>query len=342
VSLTSVGKKFWIVCGYMVFTVTVALADTSPSASVPVGMSMVNSSAPTNEPSLLSSAITTRQSRAPTIILADSSVGSGVSLPAHTFPTYVKFRGDPDNHGTLSNQARIDIPASAPFNSEGPFFAVGFFMPLDYGTWGIVFGFGDVTNYYRGMIAASTNPPNDFVNLFEWNFDYGTTWKNLAMAPVQSPAMGAWSHIAIALKSTTDRNIYQDGLISGPATSDVYNSSPRGSWPSTIENPLSFVFGSYAKIGGSASDAHSFNGGMRNWAIVTGTPTEAELARHRNSESAVSIWGAARVWAEWRFTANPGLGQKEPDISGHGRDLTYYDNGSGSGHTLPTLVTSRP
>jgi hypothetical protein len=73
--------------------------------------------------------------------------------------------------------------------------------------------------------------------------------------------------------------------------------------------------------------------------VVKGAPTAAELKRMRNGEDPIAVWGADRVLGYWHFTANPQLGQKEPDITSRGHNLTYSDSGSQAGHTLPVLVT---
>ena len=119
--------------------------------------------------------------------------------------------------------------------------------------------------------------------------------------------------------------------------------------PNSDGSGLAITFGSYYNITSApdfGGDAHVFNGGLRDWVAVRGTPTAAELERMRNGEDPIAIWGKARIWGYWHFTANPQLGQKEPDVIANGHELTYSDGGRQAGHTLPILVTpaapSRP
>ena len=35
---------------------------------------------------------------------------------------------------------------------------------------------------------------------------------------------------------------------------------------------------------------HNFNGGLRDWVVVTGAPAPGELERHRNGEDPIAIW----------------------------------------------------
>ncbi len=253
------------------------------------------------------------------------------TVPPSRFPTYVKFSGDPGNNQSNSGQARVDLTAADSFQKESPFFAVGFYMPLDYATWGVLFSFGNQPNRDAGLIAASTNPPGDFVNLYQWGFG-PSQWKNLAFSPGM-PQFGMWSHIAIILESTSKRSVWENGLTSEPLKATDYNAALTAPWPVATSDPLSFTFGSYQDDG-----HHSYNGGLRDWAVVTGVPTEAELLRHRAGENPIAIWGAKRVWGFWRFNAGPAGSGKEPDASGKGHDLTYRDLGVAAGHKPPVLV----
>jgi hypothetical protein len=109
----------------------------------------------------------------------------------------------------------------------------------------------------------------------------------------------------------------------------------------TGSEKLSFSFGSdrNAVPNRLGQDAHVFSGGLRDWVCVSGTPTKTELEAMRAGANPLTIW-PGRVLGYWRFTANPQLGQTEPDLSGNGQHLTYYDFGTQPGHALPYLVTA--
>lgn len=99
-------------------------------------------------------------------------------------------------------------------------------------------------------------------------------------------------------------------------------------WPTGLS---STTFGSYYELSKGAGDAHVYNGGLRDWAIVTGVPTAEELLRMRSGEDPRKVWGY------WNFTTDPASGAKEPDLTGHGHDLTYSSGGSVD-RKKPTLL----
>ncbi len=254
-----------------------------------------------------------------------------IPIPDSRFPTYVKFAADTKNEGHFSNQARVEVRRDVP---TAPFFFAGFFRPEDFTTFGMLVSFGNQGGRGNGLIGLTTQ--GNALLSFEWA---GNGWQPLNYGPVIWPTgsvmLGQWSYIALVLKSPSSRDIIMDGVTG----KDTGNNLP---WPAAdaLGSGLAVTFGSYYNTTQTNGiDAHNFNGGLRDWAAVKGIPTNAELERMRNGESPVSIWGAARVWGYWRFTANPQQGQKEPDVTGNGHDLSYTDAGTQTGHTLPILVT---
>jgi hypothetical protein len=243
----------------------------------------------------------------------------------------VKFYGDVRNHGTLATQARVNAVVS---RTEQPFFMAGFFRPEDHPTWGMI---SAVQSDLRenGIFALSLAVYDFAGSLFEWR---NGPFYGLASMPkvFRGPYKGGhpvayvlnqWHFIAAAIKDHCHSQIFLEGIWNDPTTECV-------PWPSDLS---STVFGSYYDITRNANDAHVFNGGLRDWAVVTGVPTTEELARMRNGEDPRSIWGATRVWGYWNFTADPASGAKEPDLTGHGHDLTYIGAGT-EDRKKPTLV----
>jgi hypothetical protein len=265
-----------------------------------------------------------------TLAASPETASGDTPIPDSRFPTYVKFAADTHNNGLFSNQARVD---SVPASSKGPIFFAGFFRAEDFPTFGMLVSFGN--DGYRGAGLIGLSLGGYSVAAFEWHDEFGPGygWKQLVAAPAAA-VNGQWSHIALILNDTTSRQIIMDGV---PGV-DTGLSAP---WPAAAHGfPLSLTFGSYYNTTTQGGvDAHNFNGGLRDWVAGTGVPTLAELKRMRNGEDPVAIWGTARIWGYWHFTANPQLGQKEPDVTGHGHDLSYSDAGSQAGHTLPVLVT---
>jgi hypothetical protein len=268
---------------------------------------------------------------------AAGTTNGDTPIPDSRFPSYVKFAGDKGNQGYFSNQARVD---AVPDSSKGSIFFAGFFRPEDFPTFGMLVSFGN--DGYRGAGLIGLSLGGYDIAAFEWHdiFGQGYGWKDLGRAPGIWPAgakyvLGQWSHIALILNGPTSRQIIMDGV---PGT-DTGISAPVPVGANGF--PLSLTFGSYYNTAppGNGGDAHNFNGGLRDWVAGVGVPTPAELERMRKGEDPVAIWGAVRVWGYWHFTANPRLGQKERDVTGHGHDLTYIDAGSQAGHTLPILVT---
>jgi hypothetical protein len=260
-----------------------------------------------------------------------SEIASGdTPIPDSRFPTYVKFAADEGNNGFFSNQARTD---AAPVAPQPPCFMAGFFRPEDFTSFGMLISFGNQAAESFGRIALSTQ--GKALLAFQWS---GLSWYPLNVAPVIWPTgsikLNQWSFIALVLKSTSSRDIIMDGVKGTDAGKDY-------PWPVAGEgHGLAITFGSYGDTTPEHGvGAHNFNGGLRDWAIVRGIPTAAELERMRNGDSPMTVWGAGRVWGYWHFTANPQLGQKEPDVTGGGHNLTYSDAGSQAGHTLPILVS---
>lgn len=255
-------------------------------------------------------------------------------IPDSRFPTYVKFHGDPNNWGTLATQARVNAVAAP---TEQPFFMAGFLRPEDYHTWGGIVG------------AQGAFRQNGTWLLTMGAYDhslYGFMWLDVSTHGAYSPApaifvgegrggyadaayaLNQWQFSAYVITDRCKRQVFTDGVW-GAASTDCHP------WPTGLS---STTFGSYYDVSQGGADAHVFNGGMRNWAIVKGTPTAAELTRMRNGEDPRTIWGAANVWGYWAFTTDPSTGAQEPDLSGNGNHLTYIGGGTVN-NTKPTLVT---
>lgn len=159
-----------------------------------------------------------------------------------------------------------------------------------------------------------------------------------------SVALNQWSFISLTINSTSSRDLVIDGVRGAEQTDPDTGRIVVAPWPApnVIRTGLAITFGSYYNNTEGPNfgvDSHVYNGGLRDWAAVSGTPTPAELERMRNGEDPIAIWGKERVFGYWHFTANPQLGQKEPDVSGHGHELSYIDAGRAQGHSLPVLVT---
>lgn len=241
------------------------------------------------------------------------------------------FFGDQGNNGFQATQATTaDLPLGT---VAMPCFAVLFFRQIDHTTFGMLTSYGNQPDHGRHVISLSGQ--GSAMVCFD-RFDGG----NFTMLRVGgAPPIGQWSHIVMKINSASDVEVIQDGVpYAGPETAG-YPPNPVLTWPAPEADGsgLKITFGSYFTLTatpGPNPDCHVFNGTMRNAAWVSGTPTDAEIARHQGGESAVSIWGT-RVICAWDFDAIPIL-----DTSGHGHDLTLIDGGSAAGHSLPILVTT--
>ncbi len=254
-------------------------------------------------------------------------------IPDSRFDRYVKFHGDQANHGDFATQARVNAVVA---RTEQPFFMAGFFRAEDHPTWGMLAAVQSDRDRSEGTFALSLGDDGMGASLFEWR---NGPWVALAQAPkiLRGPYKGGtpvayvlnqWQFIAASVKDACHSQIFLEGVWNEPTPQCL-------PWPSGLS---STTFGSYYDlIGQGVGDAHVYNGGLRDWAIVTGVPTSEELLRMRNGEDPRAIWGAARVWGYWNFTADPVGGAKEPDLTGHGHDLTYIGAGSAN-RTKPTLV----
>lgn len=259
---------------------------------------------------------------APVQCAAPVTAGSA-PIPDSRFAKYVRFFGDESNHGTLATQARVDAVVT---RTEQSFFMAGFFRPEDHVTWGVL---SALQSDYRdnGDFALSLAAYAQGISLFEWR---NGPFHNIASAPriFRGPYRGGgqpvayvlnqWQFIAAVVKDHCNSQIFLEGVWSEPTVVCV-------PWPSALNKT---TFGSYNEITRYPGDSHVFNGGLRDWAIVTGIPTTEELARMRNGEDPRKIWGASRVWGYWNFTTDPATGMKEPDLTGHGHDLTYIGAGT--------------
>lgn len=246
---------------------------------------------------------------------------------------YVLFSGDPDNQGNFLTQARHDVAAG---EITAPFFMVGRFLARD-SMFGMLTAFGNQGDPDKGLIALTLQ--GAMVRLFEWWWPAPGGWKPLAdLEGIVKPDQ--WQHVYFSVTDPATRDLVVDGVRASPLT---VTGAPFPI-PETNGAGLALTFGSYKTItvGQRNIEFHSFNGGLRDWALILGPPpTDAEIARHRGDadhppESAAAIWGA-RVWDAWSFTRDPALGP-EPGLKGHA--LTYIDGGTAVGHHLPTLVTT--
>lgn len=236
---------------------------------------------------------------------------------------YVQWQGDPGNGPAFVTQARVNIaPADVP---TLPFFLMGFFLARD-SMFGMLTAIGNQENPDAGLISLTLQ--GTMVRLFEWWFPAQGGWQVLADSN-GTVKPNQWQHVCATITDTATRDLVVDGARAVPNV--ITAPFPTGA--------LALTFGSYKTVtpGGSNVERHNFDGGLRDWALVRGVPTDAEITRHAAGESAVSIWGAARVWDAWSFTHDPALGP-EPGINGHA--LTWIDGGNATGHHLPTLITS--
>jgi len=257
----------------------------------------------------------------PVYCVAPTTIGA-TPIPDSRFSSYVKFFGDESNDGTLATQARVNAVVT---RSEQPFFLAGFFRPEDHPTWGMLAAVQS-RNRNDGIFALSLGFDYSWAaSLFEWR---DGPYFGLARAPAPirgrnrggvpaSHTLNQWEFIAAVIQDHCHSLIFLEGLWSDAKTECV-------TWPSDLS---STTFGSYYDVTQRSDDAHVFNGGLRDWAVVTGTPSAGELMRMRDGEDPRAIWGAARVWGYWNFTANPAMGG-EPDLTGHGHNLSYIGGGS--------------
>lgn len=256
-------------------------------------------------------------------------------IPDSRFGTYVKFLGDPNNRGLLATQARVNDVVT---KSEQPFFVAGFFRAEDYPTWGMLAAVQSDLRYNGTFALSLSNYPMGG-SLFEWRRD---TYKFLAQMPnvFRNPArynqptpylLDRWIFIAAVIKDHCHSQIFMEGIWNDPVVQCV-------DWPSALS---STTFGSYYDITRGAGDAHLFNGGLRDWAVVTGVPASDELLKMRGGADPRTLWGASRVWGFWNFTADPATKAKEKDRTGHGHDLTYIGAGS-TDPALPELIVLGP
>jgi hypothetical protein len=249
-------------------------------------------------------------------------------LAASRFPTYVAFQGDKDNGLTLSTQARArNIPL------KPPWFATGFYVPLGYLNFGALITYGNQSANGNGVLIFAFH--GDALAAYQ---KWGSGENILAIAPGVfggvACKVGQWAHTALIVAANGTASIVLDGVL-GTSEPGVSINWPTSTGPTET---LDLTFGSWGnRPPGGGSDADNLNGGLRDWVVVTGTPTPAELEAYRNGGDPAQIWGAARIVGYWHFTSNPATG--EPDASGHGHMLTYSDAGSAAGHSLPVLVT---
>ncbi len=286
----------------------------------------------------------------PTIAVFDKPI------PNNRFPTYVKFAADPGNENFFAGQANVvGIPAP----TERPWFVAGFFKAEDFDNFGALVSWGCQDDRGAGLAAIILTGHGDGYALtsFQWSdADFGESgYGGLAAAPMewangrQGYLLGQWSHVAFVQTDHTKSVMVLDGVAGPPQSTPIAWPKPRGG------RPMMLAFGSYyfgspytGPAGGPLPPAgsytpgihHNFNGGLRDWVIVTGAPAPGELERHRNGEDPIAIWGKDRVWGYWHFTSDPHIApHMEPDMSGHGRNLSYYDGGSNAARQLPVRVT---
>jgi hypothetical protein len=273
-------------------------------------------------------------------------------IPNSRFPTYVKFAADPGNDNVFVGQANV---VGVPAPTEGPWFVAGFFKPEDFDNFGALVSWGCQDDRGAGLASVILTGKGDGYQLtsFQWSdADFGESgYGGLAPAPMewangrQGYLLGQWSHVAFVQTDHTRSVMVLDGVTGAPQSKPIAWPKPRRG-----DNPMMLTFGSYffghsgqpLPPAGSYTPGihHNLNGGLRDWVVVLGTPAPGELERHRNGEDPLAIWGKDRVWGYWHFTTDPHVApHMEPDVSGHGRNLSYYDGGTNAAHQLPVLVT---
>jgi hypothetical protein len=240
---------------------------------------------------------------------------------------YVQFQGSPDNTGEFVTQARVDVSQG---DIVAPFFMVGFFLARD-SHFGMLCAYGNQGDPDKGLISLTLQ--GTMVRLFEWWFPAPGGWAVLADVD-GAFNVNAWQHACMVIQDGNTRDL----IVGGTRQPQSGQQGAPFPIPETNGVGLAVTFGSYKTVtpGILNVERHSLDGGLRDWALVRGVPTDAEITRHAGGENASSIWGS-RVWDAWSFTHDPALGP-EPGINGH--NLTWIDGGISAGHHLPTLVTS--
>ncbi len=252
----------------------------------------------------------------------------------------MRFRGSDD--GSFSNQAFLNQSPS----DVGPIFFAGFAKPETGWSFGSPISYGN-GNRGQGLMVVTLDANQHTLYAFEFN-DAGATDANgvpvagsasswVALAQTTPLALGAWHHVALAMGSASLRKLTVDGVMCADTiwTSSPLNPQPVA--PATVPWPTAPTRVTFGALYSGGPDAHSFNGCLADWCLVSGAPLTTELTRHLGGESPVSIWGA-RVLGWWRFNRLV-TGQVPNEIVG-GTALSLLDAGTAVGHALPQIVTA--
>lgn len=271
------------------------------------------------------------------------------------FIPFVKFFGDAGNNGIQCDQAY-----SGPLILTPPWFAIGFEVCLDYVNFGALMA-------YRNIAAGGMPLAFHGAAIAMFNHDGGEVNSPVAAQIFNSGGSSTnfnqWSCVCVYVPDTvgTTANIILDGVT---GTTGV----PWNGYPPPLNGVTlgSVSFGSWTNaVRGSMSDADCLQGGLRDWAVVQGTtPTLLQFESFRNNSTlanARSLWGssmpsgsgASQTWSNgvigyWSFTSDPRaggiaanatMGATEPDLTGNGGTLTYFNGSSDVNGVLPQLMT---
>lgn len=282
------------------------------------------------------------------------------------FVPFVKFFGDASNFGT-----QVDQAYSGPLNLTPPWFAIGFQACLDYLNFGSLFSYSSagaacgMPVAYHGAALALFNHgggPETVGPGVPFIFGGGAAAVNI----------NQWSCLCFLVPDAIGHTcqMIMDG-VAGPLGTDGAGSS-GGVGGAFQEYPPAAPFGIPSNINfgswvapsrGSMSDPDALNGGIRNWAVVQGTPTMLQIESFRSGTDPRTIWGTStpsgsaslgtQTWSNgvigyWAFTSDPRaggiaanatVGATEPDLTGNGNTLQYFNGSSDANGVLPQLMT---
>lgn len=271
------------------------------------------------------------------------SVTSGDALLNNAlFVPFVKFFGTADNGSAFSTRAMATGVTLTP-----PWFAIGFETCLDFFNFGCLFCYGNHSNGAEGNLVYAFH--GSAIACFNHSFNPESTTANtpfIYCGNAQAININQWCCLCWVVPDTIGLSTYAiiDGVTGPTAPNQAY-----GHYPDTVGGGTTDLqFGSYGPLTVGAGDQDNLQGGLRNWSIINGAgPTLTEYRAYRAGASPQSIWGSGNVIAQYAFTSDPrmgvlpnaAVGATEPDLSGNGHTLTYYNSGADPSAVLPQLMT---